>query len=90
MNPCSTNGGDAEALALSALAATLGEPRRAERLLAITGLGAAELRARADDPALLAAVLGFLEGHEPDLLAVAEQLGVKPSALVTARGELER
>ena len=90
MNPYSTNRRAAEALGLSALAATLGEPRRAERLLAITGLDPAELRARAGDPALLAAVLGFLEDHEPDLFAVADELGVKPAALVTARGELER
>ena len=34
---------------------------------ALTGLDSDELRARAGDPALLAAVLGFLAAHEPDL-----------------------
>lgn len=81
---------DAQTLALLALGWALAEPKRAERLLALTGLDAADLRARATDPALQAAVLGFLEAHEPDLLACADELGVKPEALVAARRELER
>ena len=84
------NHGDAETVALSALAATLSDPRRAERLLALTGIGPAELRKRAGDPDLLAAVLRFLENHEPDLVAVAEAIGVRPGALVAAREVLER
>jgi hypothetical protein len=80
---------NAAACALQALAWTLGEQGRAERLLALTGLDPAELRARAGDPALLAAVLGFLESHEPDLVACAEALGVAPEALIAARRSLE-
>lgn len=80
---------DATALALRALAATLGEPKRAERFLALTGLDAAELRERAGEPALLAATLGFLENHEPDLVSVADEIGSTPAALVAARGALE-
>ena len=79
-----------EALALQALVWTLGDSARASRLLDLTGLDPAELRARAGEPALLAATLGFLEAHEPDLVACAEALGVKPMDLVTARAELER
>ncbi|MCA1653685.1 MAG: DUF3572 family protein [Sphingomicrobium sp.] len=79
---------DAAALALRALAATLDEPRRAERFLALTGLDAAELRACAGEPQLLAALLEFLESHEPDLVTVAEQVGCKPTDLVNARTEL--
>ncbi len=78
------------ALALRALAATLAEPRRAERFLALTGLTPEELRQRADDPFLLAALLGFLESHEPDLVAVAEDVGATPAALVAAHRELVR
>ena len=81
---------DPIALALQALAFVLADQARAERLLALTGLGAAELRARAAEPALLAAVLGFLESHEPDLVAAAEALGVAPPVLVAARHSLER
>ena len=80
---------DPVAVALAALAATLGSERRAQRFIDLTGIGTDELRERAADPALLAALLRFLEAHEPDLLAVAEAMGVKPEALVTARRELE-
>ena len=76
-------------LALAALAATLGCERRAQRFIDLTGIGTDELRARAADPALLAALLRFLEAHEPDLLAVAEDLGCTPQDLVEARIELE-
>lgn len=77
------------ALALQALAWTLGEPARASRLLDTTGLDPAELRARAGEPALLAATLGFLEAYEPDLIACADALGVKPTELTAARAALE-
>ena len=80
---------DAPTLALLALAWCLEDSRRAERLLALTGLTTNDLRARAAEPALQAAVLGFLEAHEPDLLACADHLGVNPKALVAARAELE-
>lgn len=85
-----TNGEDAAALALHALVWTLGDPARANRLLDLTGLDAGELRERAGDPSLLAATLGFLESHEPDLIACAEALDVKPSTLVAARAALEQ
>ena len=83
------NQSDPVALALSALAATLGCERRAQRFIDLTGIGTEELRRRAAEPTLLAALLRFLEAHEPDLMAVAEQLGVKPLDLVEARRELE-
>lgn len=85
-----TTNQDAVALALSALAATLSDERRARRFLDLTGIGTEELRARAAEPGLLAALIGFLEAHEPDLLAVAEAVGIAPEALVAARRELER
>jgi len=81
---------DPVSLALQALAATLSDERRARRFLDVTGIGTDELRARAGDPALLAAALGFLEAHEPDLVAVASEVGAKPEALVAAREALER
>jgi hypothetical protein len=80
---------DVYALALAALAATLGDDRRAHRFLDLTGIGTEELRARAADPALLAALIRFLEAHEPDLLAVSEELGVTPEVLVQARRKIE-
>ncbi|MDB5689082.1 MAG: hypothetical protein JWL91_958 [Sphingomonas bacterium] len=83
------SGGDAIALGLSALAWTLGDAARAERLLAVTGLAPDDLRARAADPAVLGAVLAFLEAYEPDLVACADALGVKPELLVRAHQALE-
>ena len=80
---------DPHALALAALAATLTDERRALRFLDLTGIGTEELRRRAGEPRLLSALIGFLEGHEPDLVAVSEQIGVKPDALVAARRSLE-
>jgi hypothetical protein len=76
-------------LGLLALATAVSDERRARRFLDLTGIGTDELRARAADPALLAALIRFLEAHEPDLLAVAEAMEVKPEALVMARQELE-
>jgi hypothetical protein len=80
---------DAEALALRALAWTLAEPERATRLLSVTGLDPTDLRSRAGEPTVLAAVLGFLEAHEPDMIACATALGVKPETLARAHITLE-
>ncbi|MBB5710368.1 DUF3572 family protein [Sphingomonas xinjiangensis] len=87
MVPAETN---ADALALQALVWTLGDSGRANRLLDLTGLTPEELRARIGDPALLAAALGFLEAHEPDLIACAVEIGSTPAELVAARAMLER
>ncbi len=81
---------DPEALALSALGWCLSDQARAERLLALTGLTPDDLRARLGEPSVLAAILGFLESHEPDLVACAEALGASPSTLVEARRRLEQ
>ncbi|SNS60543.1 Protein of unknown function [Sphingomonas laterariae] len=80
---------DPATIALQALAWILGDSARADRLLALTGIAPDELRARLGDPALLAAALGFLEAHEPDLVACAEALAVPPEALVRARMEMD-
>ena len=87
MHARSTN--DAETLALSALAITLTDERRAQRFLDLSGIDTEDLRRRAGEPVLLAALLRFLEAHEPDLIAVAGAIGVKPEELVAAREELE-
>ena len=81
---------DAEAVALNALGWTLGDDARAQRLLALTGLTPAGMRERLGDREFLAALLRFLEAHEPDLIACAEGLGVPPARLVAAREALER
>lgn len=78
----------AEIHALRALGHIAGDPELGPRFLDLTGLDAAELRARAGDPALLAAALAFLEAHEPSLIATAQALDVRPGDLVAAHGVL--
>lgn len=80
---------DPAVLALDALGWTLAEDGRAGRLLVLTGLSAEALRARVGQPELLAAVLRFLENHEPDLVACAAALDVPPAQIVAARRSLE-
>jgi hypothetical protein len=86
MTPPDTNA--AHILALNALVWTLGDGARADRLLALTGLDPVAIRARIGDPAMLAAIIDFLESHEPDLIACAAHLGVAPTALLAARDRL--
>ena len=80
---------DPAALALRALVWTLAEPARAIRLLDTTGLTPDDLRARASDPAVLSASLGFLLAHEPDLIACADGLAVRPEDLARAHAALD-
>ncbi len=77
------------ALALAALGWTVSDGSRAQRLLDMTGLTPADLRARAAEPSVLGAVLGFLEAYEPDLVACAEAIGTTPAALVAVHARLE-
>ena len=81
---------DDAVLALSALVWTLDEPTRAARLLALTGLDPADLRARAGEPAVLAATIGFLAAYEPDLIACAAALNVEPARLASLQEGLQR
>ena len=80
----------AHEIGLRAMVFTLVEPQRAMRLLDVTGLDPRSLRDRTGDPAMLAAVLSFLEAHEPDLLECAEWMDMPPAALVAARRLLEQ
>jgi hypothetical protein len=80
---------DAATLALQALAAGMADQRLAERFLSLSGIDAPELRQRAGNPRFQAAFLSFLEAHEPDLIAIADAVGIKPSELVEARRLLE-
>ncbi len=75
---------DPAALALEALGWILIDDSRAERLLSLTGMTPQDLRNGLADKTILAAVLEFLSGHEPDLIEAAVALGVKPEALVQA------
>lgn len=90
MRVSSPNGNalDSRLVALMALGWILQDETRARRLLDLTGLDPVALRAGASDPVVLAAILSFLESHEPDLLACADSLALSPDQLVTARKDL--
>lgn len=85
-----TNTNDAHTVALDALTFLLNNHLSADRFLGVTGLTPDDLRGRLNDPAVLAATLGYLEAHEPDLIACAAALGITPAALVAARAQLEQ
>ncbi len=80
---------DPSALALTALGWILGDEKRASRMLDLTGLTPDGLRGAISSLSAQAAILRFLESYEPDLIACAEALAVRPEALVSARRELE-
>ncbi len=73
-----------ETLALNALAAIIGDEPLRERFLALTGYDVPTLRARAGEPDVLNAAIDFLAAHEPDLVRIAQTLGVTPAALAGA------
>lgn len=84
MTPKSTNADDPEMVALGALTWVLSDEARAGRLLAVTGLTPEGLRAGVGRRDVLGAVLAFLESYEPDLLACAASMNVRPEVLVDA------
>lgn len=86
--PASPGAGDPQTLALNALAWVIVDEDRANRFLALTGLTPDELRASLGYPSTLGAVLDFLCAHEPDLLAAAEAIEVRPQDIVAARERL--
>lgn len=75
---------------LAALGWVLSDDDRAGRFLALTGLTPDFLRASLGEPATLDAVIGFLCAHERDLVGAADALGVAPSVLAAAGGELDQ
>jgi hypothetical protein len=54
-------------------------------MLSLTGLDPQTLRENLTKPATLRAMLDFVLDHEPDLLACARDIGVKPEKIAAAR-----
>lgn len=75
---------EAEAVAIDALGFIAADPVRLGRFLALTGLDGTAIRAAAADPNFLPAVLRFVAGHEPDLLAFAATSALQPAAIRSA------
>lgn len=79
---------EAAAVALKGLAWLAAEPDRLGRFLALTGIGPAQLRTQANEPATLAAVLDHLLGREADLLAFCAEAELDPELPARARAAL--
>jgi len=79
---------DPETLALRALARIAMSQDLLPRFLALSGLDAAALKARAGEPQLLGGVLDFILFDEALVLRLAEELEVKPEAFAKARARL--
>jgi hypothetical protein len=80
---------DAAILAMQALVWALSDEARSDRLLSLTGLTPDALRSGIGDAGMQAAILGFLENHEPDLIACAIAIDASPESLVAARRLLD-
>ena len=71
----------AQTVALKGLAFLAEDDDRVERLFALSGLDADALRAQADEPETLAAILDFLLGDEGLLIRFCEASGLDPKAV---------
>ena len=83
-------GPDPADMAIQALAFIAGDPDRASRFLALSGIDAGDLRRAAGDPGFLLGVLDYLVADEPLLLAFAVEAGLGPEAVVGAHERMAR
>ncbi|MGD9784849.1 MAG: DUF3572 domain-containing protein [Hyphomicrobiaceae bacterium] len=88
MRKNSTDADAASTTALKALAFLAGEPERLARFLALTGIGPQDLRARAGERDLHAAVLEHLMTDETLLLMFAADAGMPAEAIADAHTAL--
>jgi len=75
----------AEAIAIAGLARLASDDDLMMRFCALSGILANDIRSLAQDAGFLVGVLDFYLAHEPDLLAFAEDEGLKPETIVNAR-----
>jgi hypothetical protein len=78
----------AETLALKALAYLAQSTEELERFVALTGVTPANLRARAGDPEILAAVLDFVLADDQRVTGFCELAEIDPRDLHMARHAL--
>ncbi len=74
----------AEWVAIHGLSFLAGDTTRLERFLTLTGMGPADMAASRTDVGILAAVLEYLLGDEPLLLAFAANNSLPPEQVQTA------
>ncbi len=79
---------DARLIAIKALAYLAADTDRLGRFLAATGIGPEEIRAKAEDPDLLAGILDFLLSDEGMVIDFCQTLDLPPQAPGQARAQL--
>ncbi len=77
-------GSGADILAIRVITHIAADEALLGRFLDLSGLTPSELRSGLTGPAVQMAALDFLAGHEPDLLACADAIGVRPDRLMAA------
>lgn len=78
----------AEIIALKALAFLAHSPEEMDRFVALAGIALSDLRARAGEPELLAAVMDFLLADDTRLTDFCESQGLEPKTVHAARRAL--
>jgi hypothetical protein len=86
--PNSSTESDDQTLAIEALAWLADDGERLQRFLALSGLGPQNLRRAADEPGFLVAILDYLAGSEPLLIAFSEHVQRAPDYIMRARDRL--
>lgn len=81
---------EAATLAISVLGFLAEDGPRLGRFMALTGMGPDELRAAADAPETLLAILDHLLSDESLLLVFTAAKGLKPESVAPARAALAR
>jgi hypothetical protein len=79
----------AETIAAQALAFLAGDPQRFARFLALTGIELEQIRADADSPEFLAAVLSHLTSDESLLLTFTAETHLAPETIAPALAILQ-
>jgi hypothetical protein len=75
----------AHLLAIRGLTFVAQDGERLGRFLALSGVGPADIRARAADPAFLGGVLDYILGDDAMVIAFAEWAEVSPESVAKAR-----
>ena len=75
---------DPMVLGLLLLAHVIADADLGPRFLELTGMSADDLRSRADDSGVLAALIDFLAANEADLVAAADALEILPATIIAA------
>ena len=79
------NDEQAKIVALQALTYLVGEQQVFQRFMDLSGVDLSDLRTRADDPCMLAGILEFFLGFEPQLLEMCAATGLPAEAPAQAR-----